>query len=511
MFIDSRDVHEGQVFESDICVIGAGAAGITLARPLANAGFSVSLLESGGFEVELPTQAMTAARIAGGAGLVPTLRLRYFGGTTNHWGGWCRPLETFDFEPHDWIPDSGWPIGLGDLAPYYQRAKKLLGIGRPHFRFDPSERGAAGGPSLLADSELGFEPVVWRLTQPSPTNMGKGKFRKFIGRHPKIRCFLHTNATQLIPDISGRTIRSLDAASLSGRKFAFRARRYVLCMGAIANARLLLLSDSVIPVGVGNQHDVVGRYFSDHGYLHGDLHLNSPSTPGSSPRVFREERFLLADPPRWGRHDGFGFASTPAFRTQHQVLGFSAIANLHPGYREAPPFAAAVEDLASGQEVDAEDDGAAKSTRSFKLVIVPEQAPNRESRLRLHRDKDALGLRQVELDLKPMAIDFESRKRSAWLFGLAVARSGSGRVHFEDLESTYWSLGGNGHQTGTTRMSDDPKRGVTDRNAKVHGVANLYVAGGSLFPTAGYQHPTMNFMALTLRLADRLKATTSPA
>ena len=126
MFIDPRDVREGLVFESDICIVGAGAAGITLAQSLAAVGFSVDLLESGSYGSEPLIQAMTHARIAGVAASTPTNRLRYLGGTTNHWGGWCRALEAFDFQSHAWIPDSGWPIGIHDLAPYYERACEVL-------------------------------------------------------------------------------------------------------------------------------------------------------------------------------------------------------------------------------------------------------------------------------------------------------------------------------------------------------------------------------------------------
>ena len=509
MFVDARSVDSGQVFASDICVVGAGAAGITLATPLAAAGFRVDLLESGGLEADPEIWVMTKARVAGREGTFGTLRLRYFGGTTNHWGGWCRPFEDFDFAPHPWIPDSGWPIDRADLDPYYDRARKILGIRRSDFRFDPSEYGQPGDPSLLGDDCADLEPVIWRLTQPSPTRMGGGRFRTKIKNSHMIRCVQHANATELLPYESGRGVRILNAATQGGRKLQFTARRYVLCTGTIENARLLLLSDSVIAGGLGNQNDLVGRYLGDHGYQWlGSLLIPSTRTP----RIYQEERYLQARPKR-GRADGVGFAATPEFRTKNRTLGFSMLmfSRMGPDGPGAPDSAPAVNDLVS---VDGSTSGASKEAspmRDLRLLVVPEQSPNRESRVRLHRDRDALGLRRVELDLRTQKVDLHSRRESAKLFGLAVARAGTGRLHTNMLDSTDWSYGGNGHPAGTTRMADDPKKGVTDRNGRVHGVENLYVAGGSLYPTMGSQHPTLTIIALTLRLADHRKRTVERA
>jgi choline dehydrogenase-like flavoprotein len=500
MFIDARSIDDGRVFERDVCVVGAGAAGIALAVSLAEAGLDVDLIESGGFEPEDTTQALAFAKVDGLD--MYTARLRYFGGTTNHWGGWCRPLDPFEFEAHPWIPDSGWPITRRELDPYYEKAREVIGLPHAHYRFDPAEQGAESDPPLLGKDRKDFEPVIWRRTQPSPTRMGS-KYRATIDRSPRIRCFLRANATELVPHSSGRRIQTLRAATLTGRTLHFRARRFVLCTGAIENARLLLLSDSVIRGGVGNQNGLVGRYFADHGFRQMGL-LLVPEHP--SPRIFQEERFLAALPKEGMRIDGVGFASSLALREQHHLLGFSVIAYVRLKYIQAYRTAVAVGALTSASRGGAPGETPIRRARAFNLNIVPEQSPNPESRVRLHEERDALGLRKAVLDLKTRELDHRSRRESARRLAIAVARSGSGRIRLERHEEDKWTAGLGGHQTGTTRMADDPKKGVTDRNARVHGVENLFITGGGLYPTAGWQHPTLTIFALALRLASFLKA-----
>ena len=122
MFADARGVEAGTELEADLCIVGAGAAGITLAREFIGGSARVVLLESGGFDYEADTQALYEGRQKGGIEYFPleTARLRQFGGTTNHWGGLCRPFEEADFQPRGWIPHSGWPINKTELDPFYE-------------------------------------------------------------------------------------------------------------------------------------------------------------------------------------------------------------------------------------------------------------------------------------------------------------------------------------------------------------------------------------------------------
>jgi choline dehydrogenase-like flavoprotein len=501
MFLDARSVDPGKVFRSEVCVVGSGAAGITLALALADAGIDVDLVESGDFDLDAKTQSLYEGRIIDGD--YPPIqinRLRYLGGTTNHWGGACMPFDPFEFEPHPWVPHSGWPITRADLDPYYERAREVIGLPRPHFRFDPAEQQAEAFPPLLGSESASWETRIWRRPQPEPTRMGK-KYRETLRSNPRIRCLLNANATELVASESGREISAIGAATLTGRKLRFQARRYVLCMGAIENARLLLASDSRIPGGIGNQNDLVGRYFADHAFrMLGRLYV----TKQPAPTWFQEERFLVYDPVPESTPDLVGFATRPSFRKKHGLLGFGVIAHVDPGVWEDYRSAVGVGELTAASQGAERADATPRNPRAIRLYFIAEKAPNPNSRVLLEAERDALGVRKVAVDLNLQSQDWESVNENVRLLSIAVARSGTGRLRLTSPEGLPWCEGMGGHQTGTTRMADDPKQGVTDRNAKVHGMENLYVSGASLYPTAGWEHPTFTVFALALRLADFL-------
>ena len=494
MFIDGRSVPQDQVFENDVCIIGAGAAGLTLATTLDRMGVGVDLVESGGMESAPRTQRLTHVKLRDREHFAN--RLRYFGGTTNHWGGWCQPLEAFEFERHAWVPDSGWPFGRRELDPYYELSREVLDLPRAGYRFDEAAEADHPEPPLLEDQSE-FQSAIWRKTQPGPLRM-REKYGDAIARSRNVRCVLHSNALELLPNREGSVIELVRARTLTKRRMRFRARRYVLATGCLENARLLLLSDSVVRGGIGNQNDCVGRYLCDHGFVSMGrvLLVGRRSAP-----VFREERFFPERQGPDGRTDGVGYAATGAYRTRQRSLGFAAVVG---SFREDDRSAPAIEEL-----VRAADEGGGRPrqpSRSFELVVSAEQSPNRESRLVLDPDKDALGQRMARVVHRTTDLDHQSRLRSVERLAALIARSGRGRVKLAPIAPRGWMPAVAGHQTGSARMSEDPKRGVTDGDGRVHGVANLFVTGGALYPTAGWQHPTLTIVALALRLADHLKA-----
>ncbi|MGI9590834.1 MAG: GMC oxidoreductase [Myxococcota bacterium] len=495
MFIDGRAVPQDHVFENDVCIIGAGAAGLTLATALDRFGVGVDLVESGGLKSIPRTQRLTRVKLRDKEHFAN--RLRFFGGTTNHWGGWCQPLETFEFEQHPWVPDSGWPFGRSELEPYYEASRDVLGLPQPGYRFEAAAEAAYPEPPLLEDQSE-FRSVIWRKTQPGPLRM-REKYGDAIAGSKNVRCVLHGNALELLPNREGRLIELVSARTLTKRRMTFRARRYVLATGCLENARLLLLSDSIVRGGIGNQNDCVGRYLCDHGFLS----MGRVLLPGrSSAPVFREERFFPEREGPDGRTDGVGYATTEAYRTRNRSLGFAAAVGT---FREDDRSAPAIEELVRA----ADGDGGARPSqpsRSFVLAVSAEQAPNRESRLVLDPDKDALGQRKARVVHRSTDLDHRSRRESIERLAALVARSGRGRVKLEPFDPRGWMPAVAGHQTGSARMSEDPKKGVTDGNGRVHGVANLFVTGGAVYPTAGWQHPTLTIVALALRLADHLKA-----
>lgn len=508
MYINARRLDDGFVSSSDVCVIGAGAAGITLSLGLASKGIDVALIESGGLEADTASDDLYQGETIGlpyTGGNLGRSRLRFFGGTTNHWGGLCRPLDDWDFASHPWIPDSGWPITRRSLDAFYGAAQSILDIPTPYpSRFEDWETNSKTYPRLFGKDNPSFEPLLW-LRSP-PVRFG-WKYRMTIKRSSRIRCYLNANALEVVPEATGSAITHVTAATLSGLHLRFRARHFVLATGGIENARILLLSNSVLPRGVGNQYDVVGRYFQDHLYSLEEARMLV--TPPAGAQGFQEERVR-----KWAEDAGrgvdsqfSGFATTASLREKNRLGAFGTMvtpakleADLPDGLRE---LIAGTSDSTSPSSED-------RPTRSFRIFQISEHTPNRASRISLGKEKDALGQRRVAVDIHIREEDRRSYEYSVGVLASELTRLGRGRLHLTGnpiFPSPFFG----GHHMGATRMSDDSKRGVTNPDCRVHGVQNLHIAGSSVFPTSGFSNPTMTIIALTLRLSDKLeKANLSP-
>lgn len=254
MFLDARGVADGATLDADICIVGAGAAGITIARELRGGPLSVLVLESGGLRNDARTQDLARGEISGHA--YPPLesaRVRVFGGSTTHWSGWCRPLDPVDFERRPAVPHSGWPIDYDDLDVYYARAQSICQLGP--YEYGGRHWADATAASLLPLEGGAFETSVFRFSP--PTNFGR-VYREPLARARNVRVLLHANATRIATSENAARVERLHVATLSGRRFEVRARRFVIACGGIDNARLLLASD------VGEADGAVGRFFAEH-------------------------------------------------------------------------------------------------------------------------------------------------------------------------------------------------------------------------------------------------------
>ncbi len=500
MFIDANEVGEGATIDSDVCIVGAGAAGITMAVELAKQNLNVTLLESGGLKFDKDTQALCK-----GVNIVAYYahehaRLRYFGGSTNHWGGQCRRLSAIDFEKQSWSEWTGWPFPKSTLDPYYEKALDILDITRGYDDFADCETGADAYPRLLGPGNWFFEPIIW-LHSP-PTRMGK-KYHGDIAESGKIRCYLNANAIELESDRNGATVTKVKAKTLAGRTLEFGSKRFVLCGGAIENARLLLISRSTVSQGLGNQNDLVGRFFGEHIVEIFNRRTLFAVPPGK--KGFQEEhlqtRVTNDDVPISHRH--FGFAATRACQEQHSLMGFSVSFRR----RGKPRRKTARADLIELMKLlpTPERGTATREVFPYSMIVQAEQAPNANNRVYLSSELDALGVPRIALDWRGRSVDDENVLKGLRFFARELQKAGNGRIRLpqaDDLSKEGARIVG--HQMGTTRMANDAKRGVTDGYGKVHGVANLYIASNSLFPTGGYVNPTLTLIALTLRVAERV-------
>ena len=494
-FLDARALPSGTALEPDLAIIGGGPAGISLALALADTPIKVLLLESGGMDFEADTQKLYDGAETG-VSYIPldAGRLRYLGGSSNHWGGWCRPLDPDDFEKRDWVEHSGWPFSRQALEPYFARAQALVEAGP--FLYDDLAHHA---PALGAPLALGpggvytsyFQFSQWQGNkQHLPTHFGE-RYATDLKRIANLTVMLNANVTGLRLARDAASLGHLDMATLNGKQIVVKPRYTVLAAGAIETARLMLASNETMSAGVGNQNDLVGRYFADHAIPRNTATL--VVFDGNLAPYYKTNLTLR------GAHFRATFSPTRDFRQERHVLG--SLGTVEQRVQLDDLGKAMARNTAAALGVDA------SNAKAYSLGCGIELMPDPERRLTLTGERDALGLPRLKLDMRISDGDFARYRETIKELGrqMLAARSGMIRLDRKTREEWLGVMDWGNHHLGTARMHDDPKQGVVDANAKVHGIANLFVAGSSVFPTYGSSNPTMNLVALTLRLADHVK------
>ena len=504
MHTDARTLENGSLIEGDLCIVGAGAAGITLALQWLSAGRRVLLLEGGGFDYDPRMQELYRGENVG----LPyfplhAARLHYFGGTTGHWAGFCSTLDPQDFATRDWVPYSGWPITRADLDDYYRRALPILQLGPDEWTAAEWQRRDPTLVPLALDSSVAWTKM-WQFS--APARFGT-LYRDTIVGARDVHLYTHANVVEILANEAVTSVDGLRVRTLEGKEHHVRAKRYVLACSTIQNARLLLASNGRATAGLGNAHDLVGRFFMEH--------LEMPSgnlaTLGRVPPAPQMYAFVF------GRTKARGeVALTAAAQREHKILNSTVALEAAPLAEQGKStFEWATPDVVDKMRVDRvvpEDVPTTTVPRTFHLLTRQEQAPNPASRVTLSYERDALGMPRARLDWRLTELDRRSFRGFYEALGRELGRAGIGRLQMRDWvmepPTAPWpkSLGGGWHHMGTTRMHQDPQQGVVDANCRVHGIANLYIAGAAVYPTAGCVNPTLTLVALTLRLSDHLKA-----
>jgi len=276
VIIDTRGGAVHSDIDCDLCIVGGGAAGLTIARELADTRLSICLLEGVGLRMEPRAQSLLAGEMAESPyPPLHTVRVSALGGTMYVWAGWCRPLDPIDFEARAAVPHSGWPFGFDELLPHYERAHALLGLGP--FDYDASAWERASGGARLPLDERGFSSILFRR---APVNFG-ASMRALFTQSDRLQLLLHLHALRLRFSPDGQSVAAAEAATLNGRRCEVRARAFVVAAGGIETARLLLLSAGASG-GPADPHGVVGRYFMEHGCDSGRVFV-----PGESRATLR--------------------------------------------------------------------------------------------------------------------------------------------------------------------------------------------------------------------------------
>ena len=540
MIIDARSLPPNEILETQVCIIGTGPAGITLAREFANQSFQVCLVESGGLDYDPETQALTAGTSVGDR--YPDLsesRRRQFGGTSHCWGApnshkeagfRCLPLDEIDFEQRDWLPHSGWPFAKSHLDPFYERAQQVCQIGPYAYNAEDWETDRRVRLPFTSDR------ITTTMSQFASRAPFTEEYRREIDQATNIKTLLYANVVELETDATTQAITRIAIACLSGQKFWLSAKVVILATGGLENARLLLASNRQQLAGLGNQNDVVGRYFMDRPILSArlipsdaslfdrtDLHdINWIKGTPVMARVkltedlMRREHLLNNGAQLFPRPQPRQREATLALRSlltsvrqgkPQNMFKHLSVALRGADYIAAAGLWSAVRRVPSLRRGDWSYLPAEKRRFSeFEIFYQLEQAPDPNNRVKLSLERDRLGQPKTEVHWRLNPIDIQNAHRVQEIWAQEFAQAGLGEVQFaRDGEPLKFEKEAMHHHMGTTRMHADPKQGVVDANSCVHGIPNLFVAGSSVFPTAGYANPTLTIIALALRLADHIK------
>jgi choline dehydrogenase-like flavoprotein len=507
----------------EVCVIGAGAAGITLATSLAQRGIRTLLLEAGGRRYNSRDQNLYAGEVGeelAYEGLYDG-RFRLLGGSTTQWAGQILEIDDFVFEKRPWVPGSGWPFSKSELTPYYKRAAELEGL--------------ANAPK---DAE-----EVWRLLDLQPPAFGPDLVSAFsdftlktdfaavhrdaIENNPNLTVYLHANACEFINGSDDTTILGVRCKSFGGLETTFHARTFVLCVGGIEACRLLLQPRKDGAVAPWNRRDMVGRHFQDHILCHvadvvepnpkfQNIYLDFVSALGYR---FQPKMKLPVETQRQlGTLDIGGFITyftggyddmARAYQTvrwirtrRYEKLKPARLvhlaANIHKLLWHKIPYSRSIQSIGGS------------GRRSLKLNVNCEQNPLSDGRISLSPMQDALGTFRAKVDWRASEQELHSIRRYVEVVREAFERNDLGRIvpipslYADDKEfaSTFRD---SFHHIGGTRMATSEEFGVVDPDLRIFGTRNAYVCSTSVYPSAGFANPTHTLIALALRLADHLQ------
>lgn len=543
----------GETLHADVCIIGGGPAAISVALKLINTSASVLLLVGGS-----PTHESAAdqdlnrgiiARPGSHESLVENRR-RVFGGASSAWGGRCIPFDPLDFKSRSWIPFSGWPFSYKDMEPFYREALTLCRAGS--YDFDSRSVFPQKSPAIipgLASADL----EDWQLERWSPPINFSQEFQEQMKQAPNVRVFLNTHVLELVS--SRREQVDLAKAISINTRFDVHAQTFVLATGGIENPRVLLASRSnQHPFGIGNDRDLVGRFYQAH--PHGTFASLSPSNrkeinyeyERDSEGVYCRRRWSIpeATQQRLGINNIIFFLDRTTAAQGHRDAIFSSvflaktaksILRVHGTLERWARLRSMAPDIRQHLGVILSD-GFTSIPRLLQLVraridkkrrlpsVLPsvqskylglyyqaEQVPNRDSRITLSPDTfDDHGVPRVVVNLAFTEQDIRTIIEAHRIFVQQYSAAGAGEILYDEeqlavyVRQRFLEFNSAAHHLGTTRIATRPEDGVVDEDCRVHGLSNLYVAGSSTFPTGGHANPTLTIVALALRLGDHLSA-----
>ena len=476
MYIDFQQISEHND-AIDVCVIGAGAAGISIAVTLAERGHRVLLCEGGDADYSERSQECYRGDIVGDS-YIPLYgaRLRFLGGSTNHWGGICRPLDRYDFTSKPAAIETAWPIERRALSPYYRAAAKLLDLEMP--------------PADLPVPGAGLKRIYFSLG--NPTRL-KDKYAETLRESTTLECCLTANLVAL--ETQDGMVTSATFKNYQGDYRLVHARYFVLACGGIENSRLLLWCNQQAQGQLIPKHAALGRYWMEHPH----------ATVGNA---------LLFEPAALGMDDEYNIFLSPTADAieSRQILNCGL--RLHRMNAEATQEL--IDELAEqapalvGRVQVWQAQG--RVIHGAVIRAAWEQEPRVENRIELSEELDELGVPRSCLVWQQSELDRRTIRESMLMLGEYLRDNEVGRLQMAEwLADTPVQLPTEGelagrHHMGGTRMSLNAEEGIVNPDCRLFAQENFYVAGSSVFASAGHANPTLTIVQLALRLCDHLES-----
>jgi choline dehydrogenase-like flavoprotein len=543
MLSDLEDGSLPPTLSVDLCIVGAGPAGIVLAEEMRGLGLTVLLAEGGGRREDWRGRDLFDGESIGHEMILRNGRHRGLGGSAQHWGGRSAPLSPIDFEDRAWIPGSGWPFAYEALVPYYERAKRASNFVQPWLG-DAAALASVGRALPKLESE-DVTPFVWHYA-PEKAGAARPRSRLQLGKRSNFdwgpahierfrtasdaHLLLHANLVALTPALDGERVTEARFKALNGREITVSARVFALCCGGLETPRALMHLDAALPGGIAGRGNL-GRFFMQH--PRGTILTIAPDRAqaarlsgsfGAFPR--RAHGILQYE---------VGFALSGAAQRRHGLLNASAGLYFMPGEASAWEAAKRLRGAvtgSSGRRADLRDvgrvaggaitawphlwgryvTGAPRLLRGGTVNVIAdlEQVPSPDSRLTLSDDRDALGVRRLVADWRLSTEERRTCRFFADAIAVEIQRLGLGEPKLapwleDGAANAVPELAGNYHFIGAARMAHSAADGVVDPNGQVFGQENLFVASSAMFPTGGHANPTLTIVALAIKLADHLK------
>lgn len=513
--IDLKHETDIQFLETEVCIVGSGPSGGILAAHLVKKNIDVLLIESGSKSssknlVEINTNLHEQNLQIG--------RAFQLGGTSNLWAGRTHPLEEIDFDRRSWVPLSGWPFDLKILIPYYKKASRLINL--PGYNYFIKRNRSNITDDLFTQVQSKEAKLEGKLFQWAKKNFNVSTYLKdTIENYSSLRIILNAPVSQLEEKANGSEVKSVLITKPDGNKLKIKASYFVLAAGGIETPSILLNSNNIKSNGIGNEHDVVGRYLSTHPKA--DMAAVILNKPLSINHAMFMRKSIKSGSFRIGM--GFSKATQQRFKLLNHYVQFSPLME----YRANKAF-----EFICNRKVVNNDvldrkklilgflpglgkianetigriTNNQKSTSKFILRGFLDQYPNKENRVMLSFLKNKDETNKVNIHWKYSNDDKESVLKFFLYLDKMFKENNFGRMEYSRLKNSKdWPLIGiHSHFMGTTRMGTNIKTSVTNENALVHGSKNLYIVGPSLFPTYGFANPFLTIVALSLKLGDYL-------